>query len=174
MLDDAAEQVRAAGREVIHTIRELALFEAPVQPYLLPPHDLEAEQYVISMVLDGHYRPSQLPCRSPDFYLALHRFAFSVVEALEDRGLLDGQPDIVKIAKVLSVRGGDPDRIAAELEWIRDRVPYTVALEEYAERVVERAHQRRTIAAMQQLDNAWRVGGEADVGAVIEMLRRWA
>ncbi len=171
-----ADEVRRAGDDVLRTLREVALYELPSKPYLPPPHDVEAERSVLEALLCARRRPAALACCADDFYLPAHGAVAAVVEALEETGRLDGQPDARTIIGVLARQGADRTRAAQFLVAIIDDEPVRGDVDELAERVAELGRRRAALVAMQKLDAAWRTGlepGPAFFRRLRELLQRW-
>jgi len=169
----AVMAVRETGDDLIHTIRELALFELPSQPYLRPPCDIEAEAAVLEALLNGRRKPAELACRATDFFLPIHTAIAAVVEAQEELG---HDLNVDHIAQVLALQGAPVERTTSYLVRLRDEEPMRVCVEELAERVHEFACRRRFMERMQRIDAAWRIGANVpaeDIEQLMEAAKRW-
>jgi replicative DNA helicase len=165
--------IRTAGDELKRDLRELALYELPGRPYLPAPYDAEAEEVVLEALLVGRRAPSSLACCSSDFHVQVHRAAFAVVESMEEMGTLDGAPDLEVIEEVFRRFDADAKRAADYVQQLRDCTAFRFNVDAYAARVRELARRRRTMAAMQRVDAAWRSDLEPDAldaAAVVEAL----
>ncbi len=173
MNDKLMKQIHATVRQAT---TETAIFEALGRTALPVPADYEAERVVASAVLYGTVAPSTLPCRAWDFRQALCRHVFAYVEAIEELGQLDGEPDLRLIAKLFVRQGVPAARVLPELRALKWDVPVAYDLETLAERLCDVAAQRRTIELMRRLDTAWRTEGEVPpqlVPLLRDALRQW-
>jgi len=166
----AIRAVKAAGADIIKTLRELSLYELPSRPAFPPPADIDAERSVLESVLCGRRKPSELACRAVDYYHPAHRAIVAVLEAAEEIGT---EP---RVLDVLELQGATRERAEAFVRDIIDCQPVNAYVDEAAERVRELAEQRRVITLMQRLDTLWRCGEGAPVELVSELralLSRW-
>ena len=158
MVAASVAAVQQAGQDVVHTLRELALFELPSRPYLPEPHAVEAERSVLEALLWGRRRPADLACCASDFYLPAHAAIVAVVEAMAETENLNGRPNPKTIVGVLCRQGASAERAAQLLTDIIENEPMRADVDELAARVCELAQRRLAIKAMSKLDAAWRTG----------------
>jgi len=145
-------------REVVReTMLECALLMPRPEVTPAAPHDLDAEQGVLSALLCGHTTIDALkPLESSHFYGHFNQRLFNVLCWSPER-------DLERIADLLNIGGPVID----ELTTIRDATPFAVraTLRAHVMTIVDRWRERELIRAMQQIDAELRVGALNHAGA---------
>lgn len=111
-------------------------------------------------LVSGRFTPDALNVTATDFYYPAYTAVVSVLEALDDKGLLDGPPNHDTIAAVLNKQGIDQERMLDLLFGLVENVPMRANVEELASKVCLLRQHRDTLRLMQRLDNLWRLGEE--------------
>jgi len=154
LTDVVAEEMRAA---VMMLPRE----ELPQAA----PHDLDAEQEILSALLCDHVTTDELKPLTPQhFYSRFNQFLYQVLLNVPER-------DLQKLTDLLDVRGP----VLEELTTIRDATPFCSlqTLRKHVATLVERSLERELIRVMQKIDAELRVGSLARDEARIRLRKHF-
>lgn len=174
----------AEARRLLDGCRELYLGHRPARTAQLPPHDLEAETVVLSAVLWGDRRASELRLRPGWLWQPDNRCTWAVLlalEELENAGRVAwGGVDARRLPSCQALGVGVDERLAARvlarvgsgplwywqrrLHWI---MGYGGDPEECARIVRDRARERHLIVGLHRVEAALRAGEDPSV----ELLR---
>jgi hypothetical protein len=145
----------AEVRRVVATEIRMAGLVADPRPPLQPPADVDAEQELISLLVNGHKTPADLrPLRSEHFFARMFQLIWEAAETVYQR---DGSCEIGGIGLELKNRGF-VGRVLPELEQIRDCTPAIndVWVQRRIARVMELALRRRLIDELYNCDVSMR------------------
>jgi replicative DNA helicase len=150
------ELTKVVSRVIAHEMRALGLLSEPV-PAIPLPFDVAVEAEVVSAILSGHVKPSELaPLRAGHLFDRIHAYAFRAAELLESRGETINVEAVALQLEAVEVRG----RIRQLLTIVEVCTPAACmpVLRRHVAWLVELAARRELIGVLLEVEAGLRVG----------------